>query len=125
MTGNGHMFYLILRDLEERTDFIAHMRRHGVSCPFHYVPLHSAPAGLRLARAAGDMSVTDDISARLVRLPMFYELGNDIEAVIEAANRFLSPATRPRVVRQPMPIGAIRPMGRAGFPATMLKSSTS
>jgi len=125
VTGNGHMFYLILRDLGERTDFIAHMRRNGISCPFHYVPLHSAPAGLRLARAAGDMSVTNDISARLVRLPIFYELGDDIEAVIEAANRFLRTATRPRVGRQPMPIGAMRPMGRAGFPATMLKSSTS
>jgi dTDP-4-amino-4,6-dideoxygalactose transaminase len=125
VTGNGHMFYLILRDLEDRTDFIAHMRTNGVSCPFHYVPLHSAPAGLRLARATGDMGVTDDISARLVRLPMFYELGDDIDAVIDAATRFLCPATRPRAGRQPMPIGAIRPMGRAGFPATMLKSSTS
>lgn len=127
VTGNGHMFYLLMQDGGDRAAFIAHMRGQGISCPFHYVPLHSAPAGLRLARTAGSMTVTDDISARLVRLPMFFELGSDIEAVITAARAFLRPAHRraagPR--RQPAVAGATRPMTRAGVPATMAKSSTS
>lgn len=76
-TGNGHMFYLLLKDIDDRDGFIAHMRAAGVLTPFHYVPLHSAPAGRRFARACGDLRVTDSISARLVRLPMFWALGED------------------------------------------------
>lgn len=75
--GNGHMFYLLLKDIDDRDGFIAHMRAAGVLTPFHYVPLHSAPAGRRFARACGDLRVTDSISARLVRLPMFWALGED------------------------------------------------
>jgi dTDP-4-amino-4,6-dideoxygalactose transaminase len=84
-TGNGHMFYLLLRDLDDRSAFIAHMRAAGIITPFHYVPLHSAPAGRRLGRTAGTLDATDDISARLVRLPMFFALEDGIEQVIEAA----------------------------------------
>jgi dTDP-4-amino-4,6-dideoxygalactose transaminase len=87
--GNGHMFYLLLRDIEDRQAFIAHMRRHGIVAPFHYVPLHSAAAGLRFGRAEGSMTATDDISARLVRLPMFQDLGERIETVIAAARQDL------------------------------------
>lgn len=84
-TGNGHMFYLLLRDLEDRTAFIAHMRSHGIITPFHYVPLHSSPGGQRYGQTAGSMDVTLRISETLVRLPMFFELGSQIEAVIDAA----------------------------------------
>lgn len=74
-TGNGHMFYLLLRDSQDRDAFIAHMRAAGILTPFHYVPLHSSPAGQRHARFVGNgLPVTDDISARLVRLPLFYDL---------------------------------------------------
>ena len=70
---------------EARSDFIAQMKAHGVITPFHYVPLHSAPAGRRFGRAHGDLPVTVRISETLVRLPMFFDLGNDVETVIEAA----------------------------------------
>jgi dTDP-4-amino-4,6-dideoxygalactose transaminase len=127
VTGNGHMFYLLLRDIEDRTNFIARMRAAGITCPFHYVPLHSAPAGLRYGRAHGPMTVTDDVSARLVRLPMFYELGSDIERVIETATGILAPRVRQRArsLVQAPGRGSMRPITRAGLPATMVKSSTS
>ncbi|MGI9389303.1 MAG: dTDP-4-amino-4,6-dideoxygalactose transaminase [Boseongicola sp.] len=87
-TGNGHMFYLIMQSPDERERFIAHMREREIMTPFHYVPLHSAPAGKRYARTSGDLSVTDDLSARLVRMPMFFDLGIDIEHVIAEARGF-------------------------------------
>lgn len=90
-TGNGHMFYLLMRDIEDRQGFIAHMRGAGIIAPFHYVPLHSAPAGQKFARFTGNgLPVTDDISARLVRLPLFYGLGEGIEGVITAAQGYFS-----------------------------------
>jgi dTDP-4-amino-4,6-dideoxygalactose transaminase len=87
-TGNGHMFYLLLRDLDDRTDFIAYMRSKGIICPFHYVPLHSSPAGQRYGRTEGPMLVTQAISETLVRLPMYFDLGSQVEAVIDAALSF-------------------------------------
>jgi dTDP-4-amino-4,6-dideoxygalactose transaminase len=83
--GNGHMFYLLLRNLEDRSRFIDHMRASGITTPFHYVPLHSAPAGLRFSRIEGPMKVTNRTSETLVRLPMYFELGSRIEEVIDAA----------------------------------------
>lgn len=89
-TGNGHLFYMLMRDEDDRDRLIAHMRAAGIITPFHYVPLHSAPAGRKYARTATEsLPVTDDISARLVRLPIFYDLGDEIEAVIEAVSIFL------------------------------------
>jgi dTDP-4-amino-4,6-dideoxygalactose transaminase len=87
-TGNGHMFYLMMPSLAARTAFIAHMKRAGIGTPFHYVPLHDAPAVRRHARAHGDMSVTRDVSDRLVRLPLHYDLGAEIDWVIETALRW-------------------------------------
>lgn len=68
---NGHLYYLLAPDAARRDKLIARMRARGISTPFHYVPLHSAPAGRRLGRVVGDMRVTDDVSARLLRLPLF------------------------------------------------------
>ncbi len=84
-TGNGHMFYLLLSSLEERTRFIAHMRDRNIITPFHYVPLHSAPAGRRFGRAHGDLPVTKRISETLVRLPMFFDIGSDVEIAVSVA----------------------------------------
>ena len=69
---NAHMFYIKLRDIEERTRFIAYMREKGIQCVFHYIPLHSAPAGLKYGRFYGDDQFTTRESERLVRLPMYY-----------------------------------------------------
>jgi dTDP-4-amino-4,6-dideoxygalactose transaminase len=68
---NAHMYYLLLRDLDERTRFIGALRDAGIHPVFHYVPLHSAPAGRRFARAAGDLPVTTATSDSLVRLPLW------------------------------------------------------
>lgn len=86
---NGHMFYLLMRDLDDRASFIAAMKAAGVMSPFHYVPLHSAPAGLKFGRAHGDMAVTNRQSERLVRLPVFWELGDGVTRVIDAALGYL------------------------------------
>ncbi|MFC3179872.1 dTDP-4-amino-4,6-dideoxygalactose transaminase [Cypionkella sinensis] len=88
-TGNGHMFYLMMRDIDDRDGFIAHMRQAEIITPFHYVPLHSAPAGLRYGRSDAALPVTDDVSARLVRLPMYFGLGQDIDRVIFVARNYL------------------------------------
>lgn len=89
-TGNGHMFYLLLQDLEDRTAFIDYMKAHGIGTPFHYVPLHSAPGGQRHGRTAGSMKVTQRVSDTLVRLPMFFELGAQVEEVIDIALNYLA-----------------------------------
>jgi dTDP-4-amino-4,6-dideoxygalactose transaminase len=68
---NGHMYYLILDSPEERASFIAHMKSRNIMTPFHYVPLHSAPAGRRFGRVSGSLAVTEHVSERLVRLPLF------------------------------------------------------
>ena len=86
---NAHMFYIKLRDLEERTAFISHMKSKGVSCVFHYVPLHSAPAGLKFGRFHGEDVYTTKESERLVPLPLYYGLSaEDVRAVTAAARSF-------------------------------------
>lgn len=85
--GNGHLFYLLAGSLEERTALIETLRGQDVSAVFHYVPLHSSPAGRRHGRAHGSLAVTDRISDRLLRLPVFYELTPDDVARICAVIR--------------------------------------
>ena len=74
---NAHMFYIKLKNLEERTAFIDYMKANGILCVFHYIPLHSAPAGLKYGRFFGEDKYTTKESERLVRLPMYYGLTND------------------------------------------------
>ena len=69
---NAHMYYVKLRDLAERTAFINHLHSHDVGCVFHYVPLHSAPAGRRFGRFHGEDVYTTSESDRLARLPLYY-----------------------------------------------------
>ena len=87
---NAHMYYLKLKNLEQRTEFIAYMKEHGVGCTFHYVPLHSAPAGMKFGRFHGEDKFTTRESDRLVRLPMYYGMANaDRITVIQVAKSFL------------------------------------
>lgn len=86
---NAHMFYLKVRGLEERTAFIEYLKQHGVMAVFHYVPLHSSPAGLKFGRFHGKDVYTTRESDRLVRLPMYYGLREeDGDAVIKAVRSF-------------------------------------
>ena len=71
---NAHMFYIKCRDLEERTRFISYLKEEGILAVFHYIPLHSAPAGLKYGRFFGEDRYTTGESERLVRLPMYYGL---------------------------------------------------
>lgn len=75
---NGHLFFIKCRDLEERSNLIAFLKEHGVSAVFHYIPLHSAPAGQRYGRFHGDDVYTTRQSERLLRLPLFYQMGDDV-----------------------------------------------
>lgn len=82
---NAHMFYIKLNDIEERTAFIQHMKDNGVLCVFHYIPLHSAPAGLKYGRFNGEDVFTTKESERLVRLPLYYGIGEqEINATVSA-----------------------------------------
>jgi dTDP-4-amino-4,6-dideoxygalactose transaminase len=87
-TTNGHLFYLILPTPEERDQFIDYMGSLQIGTPFHYVPLHSSPAGRRFGRTSGSLEFTSDKAARLVRLPLFFDLGIGSETVIAAAMAF-------------------------------------
>ena len=71
---NAHMFYIKLKNLEERTKFIKYMKENGVLTVFHYIPLHSAPAGEKFGRFDSKDEFTTNESERLVRLPMYYSL---------------------------------------------------
>lgn len=71
---NAHMFYIKVKDLEERTNLIAFLKENGISSVFHYIPLHTAPAGLKYGRFCGEDRYTTKESERLLRLPMYYGL---------------------------------------------------
>ncbi len=71
---NGHMFYIKTKDIKERTALIDFMKEHEILTVFHYIPLHSAPAGLKFGRFHGEDRYTTKESERLLRLPMFYAL---------------------------------------------------
>lgn len=86
---NAHMFWLKCADLKERTDLIAWLKEREIQATFHYVPLHSSPAGLRFGRFDGEDEYTTRESDRLVRLPMYYGLTpEDRQTVIDAVRDF-------------------------------------
>ena len=86
---NAHMFWIKARDLAERTALIDHLRARKIGCAFHYIPLHSAPAGRRFGRFHGEDKYTTAESERLVRLPMYYGLTDeDVETAADAVRSF-------------------------------------
>ena len=84
------MYYLLLPGLEARSRFIAGLKERGVASVFHYIPLHSAPKGREIARAAGELAVTDATSDRLVRLPLWLGVEDSLDHVFESAGEVLS-----------------------------------
>lgn len=74
---NAHMFYIKARDLEKRTELISFLKEEGVETAFHYIPLHSAPAGCKFGRFNGKDNYTTQESERLLRLPMYYGISDD------------------------------------------------
>ncbi len=88
---NAHMFYIKTRDLEERTNLIAFLRENGIVAVFHYIPLHSAPAGIKFGTFNGVDKYTTKESERLIRLPMYYKLSTtDCSYVIEKIKEYYS-----------------------------------
>lgn len=86
---NAHMFYIKVKDLKERTAFISYLKDHGVNAVFHYIPLHSSPAGMETGRFFGEDRYTTRESERLVRLPMYYGLQeSDVDTVVKVVESF-------------------------------------
>ena len=88
-TNNAHMFYIKVSDLETRTDLISYLKEKGIMAVFHYVPLHSAPAGRKFGRFNGEDRYTTKESERLVRLPLFYSIADEeVNFIIEIVKEF-------------------------------------
>jgi dTDP-4-amino-4,6-dideoxygalactose transaminase len=75
--SNGHIFYIVTRSLKERIDLAQFLREHGILAVFHYVPLHSSPAGKLYGRTSGTLKVTKRVSDCLLRLPLYYEMKDE------------------------------------------------
>jgi dTDP-4-amino-4,6-dideoxygalactose transaminase len=88
---NAHMYYALLQDIEARTEFIERMRAKGIGCVFHYVPLHQSPQGLACGRCAGSLRQTEELHARLVRLPVWCDMTDEqVAEVIGAVKETVS-----------------------------------
>ena len=88
-THNGHMFYIKTKDMEERTRLINFLKEKAIMAVFHYVPLHSAPAGMKFGRFHGEDRYTTKESERLLRLPMFYNLtADEVEYIADQVKAF-------------------------------------
>ncbi len=86
---NGHMFYIITNSLEIRTRLITHLEANNIKAVFHYVPLHSSPAGLKYGHTYGNMDTTNDLSQRLLRLPLYYGMDiSDIDRIVNIIGEF-------------------------------------
>lgn len=86
---NAHMYYIKTKDLKERTELIQFLKEHGVNAVFHYIPLHSAPAGEKFGRFHGEDKYTTKESERLLRLPLYYGLTEeDVKTVVSAVRKF-------------------------------------
>jgi dTDP-4-amino-4,6-dideoxygalactose transaminase len=79
---NAHMYYILLESLEKRTDVIAQLKEQGILAVFHYVPLHSSPAGKKYARSSGELRHTNNMADRLLRLPLWVGMDEAQDRVI-------------------------------------------
>ena len=86
---NAHMFYIKAKDIEERTRLINYLKENKILSVFHYIPLHSSPAGKRFGRFSGEDKFTTKESERLLRLPLYYGLEHgQVEFIIERIKKF-------------------------------------
>lgn len=88
---NYHMFYVLLGDARTRDGLMAHLKKNSISAVFHYVPLHTSAMGEKLGYREGDLPLTEDLSARLLRMPFFAEITRDEQMrVVRCASEFLT-----------------------------------
>ena len=80
--SNAHIYYVIMPSVESRGELLRRTKAAGIGAVFHYVPLHNAPAGLRFARQNGTLPMTEDLSARLVRLPLWAGLSDEAVSTV-------------------------------------------
>ena len=86
---NGHLFYILLKDLKTRDSLIKHLKDKGILAVFHYIPLHLSPVGEKLGYRIGDFIKTEKISDRIVRLPLYYNVGlNSLDYIISGIYDF-------------------------------------
>ena len=86
---NAHIFYILLKDIEERNALLNYLRKNDIGATFHYVPLHSAPLGQKYGYKEGDLPITEEYSGRLLRLPLHCNMSNkDIQMVIGKVKEF-------------------------------------
>lgn len=86
---NAHMYYILTNDSSTRQKLIAFLKEKGIHAVFHYIPLHSSPAGKKFSRHSGSMKITESIADRIIRLPFFYDLRDEeIDDIIDSINLF-------------------------------------
>lgn len=94
--SNYHMCYVMFDDGKTRDDAMAHLKRNGISAVFHYIPLHSSTMGKKFGYAEGDLPMTEDLSARLLRLPFFPDITRDEQMrVVSCLAEFFESASKP------------------------------
>jgi len=88
---NAHMYYFFVKDEETRNHMLGYLKENGIGAVFHYIPLHTSPMGERLGYKKGDLPLTEEYAARLIRLPMYAELADDeITFIIEKVKEYLN-----------------------------------
>ena len=86
---NAHMFYIKTKNLEERTALIGYLKKNDILATFHYIPLHSAPAGIKYGEFHGEDKYTTSESERLLRLPLYYGLKKEeVEYIVQKIKEF-------------------------------------
>ena len=86
---NGHLFYIKVKNIEERTKLIEYLKAKEITAVFHYVPLHSSPAGQRYGEFVGEDKWTTKESERLLRLPMYYGMSKkDAEYIVKSIREY-------------------------------------
>lgn len=84
------MYYIVLAPEIDRQQVLEELKRNKIGAVFHYVPLHSSPAGMRFGRAHGDLSLTTSLSQRLIRLPMWFGLDeSQQQRVVDVLGKFM------------------------------------
>jgi dTDP-4-amino-4,6-dideoxygalactose transaminase len=94
--GNAHLYYLLVNDSAQRDGILEDLKRSGVNAVFHYVPLHSSPAGRRFGRSMGGLPITADVAGRLIRLPLWVEMTEqDVNFVVTVVHKALDASPAP------------------------------
>lgn len=88
---NAHMYYVLVENEETRNKLLAHLKSEGIGAVFHYLPLHLSPAGLKYGRASGNLHLTEEISGRLLRLPLWIGMGEmEVSMVVKSIKKFFN-----------------------------------